>query len=232
MSKKKKYKKLEKVQIHQEDFTSEVFDKKLRAIRNKIKKGKNISLKADELLYEVLADCYILSAEFSDKESDEACQLLEDMCNQSEVKYDEIDKQRTLLRLVYGGQYKKGSPERKKENARIATYARALNNMAGKNIGLDEAKNKLKEFGIDWWANRDKGDEVDTPSKNQKPLSEQTLKFFGRHNVRFNSVVFFVIGKKVFYSNDDELLGRLKKDQKDGKYQFGDINEFNKEEGQ
>lgn len=236
MSKKKK--RLKKGQVCQEDFTFEVFNERLQKIQKKLKEGNEIVLKADELLYDVLADCYRLSAEFSGKKNDKAHKLLKNKCNHAKVGYDRKDIQRTLLRLVYGNRYEKGSLERQKENARIATYARALNKMAVKNIGLDEAKNKLKEYGIDWWANRDKEQEVSidkeehSSSKNQKSLSEQTLKFFDKHNIKLNSFVIFAVGNTVVCSDDDKLLRKLKTYKNEGEYQFDDINEFNKKEGQ
>lgn len=212
-------------------FTGEFLDKKLDSICSKLNGHKETIVKADELLYEVLSDMYQLSAEFSGDENDEAHKILKEKCEQVKVKYDETDIQRTLLKLVISNKHKKDSPERKKENARIATYARALNALAEYEIETDDALYQLKSYGIDYWANRrEKGKSPATPPK--KTLSEQTLNFFSRNNVKLNSFVVFAIGNNVFCSNDEDLIKELKKYKKDEVYEFDDINKFSKQKGQ
>lgn len=213
-------------------FTEEFLDKKLDSICSKLDGHKEIIVKADELLYEVLSDMYQLSAEFSGDENDEAHKILKEKCEQVKVKYDKNDIQRTLLKLVIKNPYEKGLPECQKENARIATYARALNKMAEKGIEIDDALHQLKSHGIDYWANgREKGD-AGKSNPPQKTLSEQTLNFFSRNNVKLNSFVVFAIGNNVFCSNDEDLIKKLKKYKKDEAYEFDDINKFSKQKGQ
>lgn len=233
MSKNKKCKKKKKVQIIQENFTSEIFDKKLCGIREKLKNGMRMIIKADELLYEVLADCYVLSAEFSGEGNDEAHRILKEKCEQLGVMYDETDIQHTLLKLVIKNPYEKGSTERKKENARIATYARALNKLAQKEIVINDVLTQLKTYGIDYWANNRKENEERTSANLKKalPLSKKTLNFFNRHTVLLNSFVVFAIGDAVYCSNDEELIEKLKGFRKNKEYEFDDINEVGKSEG-
>lgn len=211
-------------------FTEEFLDKKLDSICSKLNGHKEIIVKADELLYEVLSDMYQLSAEFSGDENDEAHKILKEKCKQVKVKYDETDIQRTLLKLVISNKHKKGSPECQKENARIATYARALNKMAEKGIEIDDALHQLKRYGIDYWANHREKEDDEKNSANSKTslLSKQTLNFFNRHNVSLNSFMIFAIGDEVYCSNDDELIAKLKKYKKDEAYEFDDINKFSK----
>lgn len=234
MSKKKKKVKKHKSQINDTILTKEIFDAKLEDISLKLNKGKEIIAKADTLLYEVLSDMYQLSAEFSGDENDEAHRILQEKCEQVDVTYDETDIQRTLLKLVIKNPYEKGSPERKRENARIATYARALNKLAESKIEIDDVLRQLESYGIDYWANDREKEDAKKNSANSKtpPLSKQTLNFFNRHNVQLNSFMIFAIGDEVYCSNDDELIKKLKRYKKDKTYEFDDINIFGKREGQ
>lgn len=233
MSRNKKCKKKKKVQIIQENFTSEIFDKKLCGIREKLKNGMRMIIKADELLYEVLADCYVLSAEFSGEENDEAHKILKKKCESCNIQYDGGDIQHTILNLVAGNDNPIGSPERKKQKARIATYARALNKLAQKGIAINDVLTQLKTYGIDYLANNRKENEERTSANSKKalPLSKKTLNFFNRHNVLLNSFVVFAIGDAVYCSNDEELIEKLKRFRKNKEYEFDDINEFGKSEG-
>lgn len=234
MGKKKKKVNKHKSQINDTILTKEIFDTKLKNISLKLKKGEEIIIKADILLYEVLSDMYQLSMEFSGDENDDAHRILKEKCEQEGVTYDEADIQRTLLKLVFKNPYKKGSPERKKENARIATYARALNKLAESEIEMGDVLQQLKSYGIDYWANgREKEDGKKNSTNSKKtPLSKQTLNFFNRHNVQLNSFMVFAIGDKVYCSNDDELLQKLKRYKQDKVYEFDDINTFDKRDRQ
>ncbi len=176
-------------------------------------------------------------------------ETLKSECENAGIQFDENRKLQIILEICISKPQKKAPLERYK--ARLRMYTRALKWFIGKDMEVDQVEKKLKVYGVEYFANpRDKEEqEIEQALKEQddedegevtgkkhsrttKTLSEQTLNFFNRHNVKLTSFVVFAIGNDVYCSNDEGLIEELRKYKKGRNYEFDDINKFSKQKGQ